>query len=221
MTTVCRGSLAIKMKKRIIAAAATVALMLILASCSSSDLVKLKYDNGNLIDEKNNITYINAPMCFEPIATEAEPCAETDSGLQLYGIMGLDTSLWLSEKFEGIGSVYYAEGEIELPTLSEFGADGIMICIEETITTGLGAISDPDDIDSIIEAFETGERTTIIPEGEVYKLKFSSSEYEGIYYNLVYIEADGGNNYIYDRSSKICADVGDVLLKYLPRLSES
>ncbi|MBQ8551808.1 MAG: hypothetical protein IJ428_03235 [Clostridia bacterium] len=207
------------MKKRILAAlAASILLAAAVTSCSSSKLIKLTSESGNLIDKANDITYINAPMCFEPISTEIDPYAEcSELKLQLYGIVGCDTSVWLSEKFEGIGSIYYAEGAVELPTLSEFEANEIIICIEQTITTGLGVVTDAADIEAIIAAFENGERTTIIPEGDVYKLKFSSDKYEGIYYNLVYIEADGGENYIYDRSTKTCSAVGDVMYDYLPR----
>ncbi len=220
MTTVFPESLVIKkMKKPILAVLAALLLLAAsVASCGSPKLVKLTNEGGNLIDKANGITYINAPMCFEPISTEITPYAEcAELKLQLYGIVGCDTSLWLSEKYEGIGSIYYADGAISLPTLTEFEANEIIICVEQMITTGIGVITDSEDIKAIIKAFESGERTTIIPEGEVYKLKFSSDKYEGIYYNLVYIEADGGENYIYDRSTKTCAAVGEVMYKYLPR----
>lgn len=219
MTTAFPESLVTKMKKRVLAVlAAALVLAVSVASCGTSKLVKLTNEGGNLVDKENGITYINAPMCFEPISTELEPYAEcSELKLQLYGIVDCDTSVWLSEKFEGIGSVYYADGAVTLPTLFEFETDQIIICVEQTITTGLGVITDPEDIDAIIDAFKNGERTTIIPEGEVYKLKLASDKYAGIYYNLVYIEADGGENYIYDRSTKTCSAVGKVLYEYLPR----
>ena len=33
----------------------------------------------------------------------------------------------------------------------------------------------------------------------------------------MYIEGDDGENYIYDRSTQTCVDVGDVLQTYMPR----
>ncbi len=216
--TVFRESLAIKMKKRISILTVLAACLAVFCMSCGNSMVKLTYDAGNLIDTVNGITYISAPLCFEPVATELEPYAVCkDPEIELYGIVGCDTDLWLTEKFEGIGAVYYADGEITLPTLSEFEANQIIICIEQTITTAIGNVDDADDIGSIIAAFENGERTTIIPSGEVYKFKFASDKYEGLYYNLVYIEAEDGKNYIYDRSTKICASVGDVMYEYLPR----
>lgn len=213
------------MKKRITALLAAVSVTLCtLVSCSSwgGSAVSLTYDNGNLIDKANGITYINAPMCFEPIATETEPYGEcSEMGIFLYGIMGLDTSLWLSEQYDGIGSVYYAQDKVTLPDIVSFEANEMLICTEELITVGLGSVTDKADIDSVIDAYLSGDSVTIIPSGEVYKLKLTSDKYEGIYFNLVYIEAENGENYIYDRSVKNCVAVGDVLCEYLPRTEES
>ena len=190
------------------------------ASCSG--LVSLTDEGGKLVDKKNGITYVMAPICYEPISTELEPFAECASlKLQLFGIIGLDTDKWLSEQYEGIGGVYYNEAAVTLPTLTEFEPTQIMICIEETITTGLGAVVIPEDIDAVVDAFMNGEEAKLVQGGESYKLKFSSDKYEGIYYNLIYIEGDDGENYIYDRATRHCVNVGDVLIKYLPRESAS
>ena len=220
MTTAFPESSDIKMKKQRISLilSALLTIVFLLVSCSDSGPLTLTYDKGNLTDPKNGITYIITPMCFEPIATELEPYAVcTDPELELFGIVGCDTSVWLSEKFEGIGYVYYAGEEDDLPSIREFDADNIVICIEQIITTGIGTVSDKGDIENIVDAFINGERTTIIPEGDFYKLKFASDKYPGIYYNLLYIEAENGENYIYDRSTKTCSAVGDVMYEYLPR----
>ncbi len=220
MTTAFPEGSDIKMKNHRISLIlyALLATLLFLVSCSVSGPLTLTYDKGNLTDQKNSITYTITPMCFEPIATELEPYAVcTDPELELFGIVGCDTSVWLSEKFEGIGYVYFAGEEDQLPSIDEFDANLIVICVEQTITTGIGTVSDKEDIKNIVDAFINGERTTIIPEGDFYKLKFASDKYPGIYYNLLYIEADNGENYIYDRSTKICSAVGEAMYEYLPR----
>ncbi len=193
-----------------------------LAACDG--LVKLTEEDGKLIDKKNGITYISAPICFEPAVLEEEPYARCKSlNREYYGLFGKPTTEWISEMFEGIGGLYYAEGAVTLPTLEEFEADQIVICEEKLITVGIGQVTEQEDIDRIIAAFVDGETVPSVQSGESFKLKFTSAkdEYDGIYYNLIYVEADDGENYIYDRSTKTCVNVGDVLQKYLPRTTES
>ncbi|MBQ8510257.1 MAG: hypothetical protein IJ493_10165 [Clostridia bacterium] len=199
-----------------------IAVLLLLVFCvvmsSCQNLVKLTEENGKLIDKANGITYVGAPICFEPAVLEEEPYAKC-SGLKLtlYPIQGQDTSLWLSEVYEGIGGVWYAEESVTLPTLEEFDADTLYICMEETITVGIGKITEKADIDAVVKSFTAGESCAIVQSGEKYKLKFASEKYEGIYYNLLYVEGSDGENYIYDRSTQTCVNVGDVLLEYMPR----
>ena len=101
--------------------------------------------------------------------------------------------------------------------ITGFDADRMYICQEKVITVSLGTVDDKDDIDAVVKAFTEGEPVSLVQEGESYKLKFASDKYPGLYYNLMYIEGGDGNNYIYDRTTKTCVDVGDVLLDYLPR----
>ncbi len=185
-----------------------------LFSCSS--LVKLENQNGNLIDNKNGITYICAPMCFEPISTEIEPYAECkELNLQLYGIIGLDTCLWLSESFEGIGAVYYADKKIVLPSISEFEASGLSICYEAAITSKIAEINNKEKIDAVIDAYLNGQKASVPKSSKAYDLKFTSEKYSGIYYTIFYLQADDGRYYIYDRSSKNCVLVDNVLSEYI------
>ena len=194
-------------------------LTLVLSSCGA---VKLTYDNGRLVDAKNGITYLNAPVCFEPAVTEDELYARCSKlKLDLYPVRGQDTSKWLSELYTGIGCIYYAEGAVTLPTLREFAPDSLTICVTQTITVGLGVITDQPTIDRLVAAIEDGEPCAIVQEGESYQLKFSSPAYEGIYYTLLYVEGTDGKNYVYDRSKQRCVSVGDVLLTYMPRSTGS
>ena len=188
-------------------------MLLSLVSCTK----QLYNEGGNLVDRDNGITYIPAPITFEPQTLAAEPYAEcSELGIELYEIEGLPGDEWLSEPFDGIGGVYYSD-KLTLPTLEEFDADLMYICVEQVITVSIGTVDDKAGIDAIVTSFVSGEPTTIIQSGNSYKLKFSSDKYPGLYYNLIYIEGDDGENYIYDRSTQTCVDVGDVLQAYMPR----
>lgn len=206
-------------------------LLILLTTISfASCTMTLKEENGKLIDTQNNITYIAAPICFEPSRTEYEVYAKTSkSKTELYPISGQSTSDWISELYEGIGGLWYSD-KLTLPTLETFGTDKIYICVESTITTALGQITDEADINALIDAYKSGEKCAVPSSGKSYKLKFESDEYPGIYYNLLYIlnmttieptDEEASviyyyGHYIYDRSTQTCVDVGEVLEKYIP-----
>lgn len=204
-------------RSRFLRLSALTLTLIIAMTALTSCLESFKLVDGNLLDEKTGITYIGAPICFEPAVLAAEPFAKCSKlKIELYEIEGQAREEWISEPYEGIGGVWYAEG-IELPTLESFDANLMYICVEKSITVALGTVSEQEDIDAIISAFVDGEPCAIVQSGESYKLKFASDKYAGIYYNLIYVEGDDGENYIYDRTTQTCVNVGDVLLEYLPR----
>ena len=204
--------------KKILASALVAAIAAVTVSCSSA--VEFTYTDGNLVNSENGLTYVCAPMYIEPIEIESDVfgvCSEHN--IELHAIAGLDTELWLSEKYEGIGTVYYADGKVEIPDLEAFSADGLFICREDTKTVGIANVDSAEDVSAVIDAFLNGDETSPVTSGERYKLKFTSEEYPGIYYSLEYYESDSGANCIYDRSAGNWREVGDVLYKYLPRAS--
>lgn len=201
------------------------ALGLMLALCLSScaNLVSLVDRNGMLENREEGIMYVCAPVCFEPISVQEEPYAKCSSlKMKYHEVIGQPVTDWISEPYSGIGGMYYNMDTVTLPTLAEFDAGKIIICVEDVLTIGVGEVADKDDVTAVVKAFTEGEETAIVQEGSSYKLKLVSDadEYEGIYYNLIYVEGDDGENYIYDRSTKTCVNVGDVLQEYMPRTSE-
>lgn len=199
------------MKKRVILLTAALLSLSLLCSCTLS----LAEQDGKLIDKKNGVTYLGAPICFEPSNIDSEVYARCKKlKIELYPITGQPTSEWLSEPYDGIGGVWYAD-TITLPTLEEFDADELYICVESVITTALGVVTDKADIDAVADSFINGTPVNIVNSGKSYKLKFASEKYPGIFYNLLYIVGDDGKNYIYDRSTKTCVEAGDVLAKYI------
>ena len=204
------------MIRSIRSAAIFLAAALFFASMASScsGLVKLKYQDGKYVDSRNGISYISAPVCFEPESVGAE-YAEYDKTV-LHEIGGLDPREWLTETYEGIGSVYYSD-KIELPTLETFGAKSAYICIADAITIQMGEIDSADDVREIIDLFSRGEEVALPVDGTAsYHIKFVSDDWPSIFYDVLYVEHDSQHNYLYDRSTKRCVDIGRALKQYLP-----
>lgn len=72
--------------KRIALLSALILSAVLFCSCA----LTLTEQDGKLIDKKNGITYLPAPICFDPISTDAEVYAKSGK-LELYPITGLDT----------------------------------------------------------------------------------------------------------------------------------
>ena len=110
-----------------------------------------------------------------------------------------------------------------MPGLAGWQSNGILICESDTITMQKSEVTEQSEIDAIVAAatqnpleYEPSELVTNRESYKVYHLKFTSSAFEGLYYDLLYLD-NGNNAYFYDRSSKLYYDAGGLILKYLPR----
>ncbi len=204
-------------KPILIAAGAVIAVVLTVIGiwyAMQPKLPQIKLENGKYADKTNGVSYLAADINYEPVAV-GEPYAEYGK-TTLYIIDGLDPKQYLTEKYEGIGAIYYAD-TLTLPGLSGWAADSIIICESDEITIQKGEINDAGEIAKIVDA-ATAAETVSGPAGSraVYHLKFTSSIYSGLYFDLLYLD-DGTHSYFYDRTTKDYHDAGDLLLKYLPR----
>lgn len=196
--------------------AALAAAMLSLASCSGP-LRTLKPEGEYLCDASRAINYYNAPVCYEPEAV-GDPYASFTSGsteVTLYAIPGLDPELWLTEDYTGIGSLFVSS-EITLPPLEEFGADTIHLCVQSKTVWEFATVTDRALVDEVIRTFTEGESVpypSTTPSVDL-RLKFSSPDYPSIYYNLIYVDY-GDARYLYDRSTRRCVEIGDLLSAYI------
>ena len=197
-------------------AAALAAIAILLCSCGK------KYDfssdeNGDLINDKNGVTYKIAPFCFEAIEVSDELFAE-QGDVRFFAIVGADTSKWLCDSF---GNVYYAS-DIELPTLQQMGVDYIDVTEDDVV---VNKVSDSALIDEL-KLICAGGTVVEYPGKMGYtpvvniRLRFSDRD-NGICYVAAYFEyendyvstlADGsqinyGKKFIYDRSSDTCISV--------------
>lgn len=184
-----------------------------LALCSCSGLINLTYKDGWYTDSVNGIKYLNASVSYEPVSVGKEYARFNKT--VLYEIPGSDPKKWMTEAFEGIGSVFYAEG-VKLPSLSEFGAKEIHVCVSEINTVGIALIDDKAVIAAVIDSIENGENTEPGDISESYYLKIASDAYPFLYYNLIYAKAADGSRFLYDRGTKHTVEVGALLDKYLP-----
>ena len=180
--------------------------------------VQIVYDKerGGYYDEKHDVLYHYAPVSYEPVKVRISEQYGVLDGEPVYPLTGAEPSRWLSEKYQGMGAVYYADG-IDLPALAEFDADTVSICTESEMgVKQVRSIEMRDQVLAVIDRLENGEGAIMPTEATVYHLKFTSATYSWLYYDILYYEADDGN-YLYDRSRQMLVDAGTLLLGYLPR----
>ncbi len=190
---------------------------LLLASCTSS-VVNLSYEDGKLVNKRLGLSYVPAPTNYQPKAVGEEYAVYKKSGMKLYAISGLDPKEWLTEEYAGSATTVFHAEDITLPSLSEMGVTEIIVCSNKEITVGLTTISDQALIDALIDTFETGEQAywPVVNAVRTYEMKFSSAEkYPHFYFNLIYGEFESGT-FLYDRTTKKCVEIGDLLASALP-----
>lgn len=185
--------------------------------------VRLVEKDGGLYDAGRDILYLPASVSYEPVAVKIRTAyAVCPDGTLLYrfgekGREGLDPEKWLSERYDGIGGIYYAS-DLTLPELSDFSVNGIKICREnDSMVIQENEIPDTETARAVVKALTEGEAVSVpTAVTQVFKLKATSSVYSGLYYNLVYMECSG-DNFLYDRGTQKCVSVGTLLLHYISR----
>ncbi len=204
----------VNMKKAVCILLATVSVVA-LAGCSGS-LVNLTYQDGKMINKRLQLAYTPAPTCYEPVSVGAAYGYYGDMDMTLYEIVGTDPKQWLTQEYAGgATTIFYADG-ITLPTLAEMAPEKIHVCQSENITYGIATVDNPDVVTKLTDLFVNGEAVDwpMVDALEDYELKFVSSAYPHFYYNLTYYEyADG--IYLYDRNSKRCVEIGDMLEEWV------
>lgn len=193
-----------------------VAAIVTVVVVSMPHYVKLKSSDGKYYDKKNRITYLAAPINYEPVSVTPNAYAKIDGKYFAYPLTGKDTSEWLAEDYYGIYSLYYSE-EIHLPSLDEMAPDEMIVCRDgaESVV-GVASVTDKTHLDTILGTLKNGERVTIPDDAEctVYTLRFTSKEYSWLYYDVVYvITADGC--YYYDRGLDVSVAADGTLVPYL------
>jgi hypothetical protein len=190
------------------------AAVMLLASCDSLSLIKITHKDGYYIDKQNGIKYDTASVSYEPVST-GDAYAKYGDRI-LYSLGNMNPKEWLSEEYDGIGSIYYNADEVTPPSLSEFNANKIYICVPGEIVFAISEITDKPLIKSVINQLHNGENS-IMPQEiySVHHLKFASEDFPYLYYNIVYTISDDGRTFLSDRGEKICVDAEEILNKYI------
>jgi len=195
--------------------AAILLAAVLLASCGS-ELITLKYEDGLFVSARNGLSYLPAPITYEP-ASVGEPYARYEKGnATLCRIGDSDPTQWLAEDAGGGVSTVFYSSSITLPDLAALGAEKIVICDSDVITVGIAEITDAALIAEIVKCFTEGENAVwpLIDSAARYELKFFSPAWPQICINLIWGSFPEGK-FLYDRGSGRCVEIGGLLDAYL------
>lgn len=214
------------MKRAVSLALSLIMILCTLASCGAR-IVKMEYNDEDVLVAENGSEYHYAPVGYEP-TSQGEEYGLIESILEekLYRIGELDPDLWLTTEYMGAATTVYYSTDIDLPALSEMKPSLCYICEQDENVYSVYTLGDEKNeaaeeerkiISDLISMLnDENVRNEIWPRGEtqeVYDLKLYSEDWPAIYYNLEY-SREGSGNYLYDRVTRRCVNVGDLLEKY-------
>ena len=106
--------------------------------------------------------------------------------------------------------------------LNRTDVDTIYVCTGEEVTISLGTITDKAAIDAVVDAFTNGAESEwpLVNAAITYDLKFLGDAYPFLYFNLVYGEFPEGV-FLYDRNTKRCVEIGDMLTEWIALTAEA
>ncbi len=185
--------------------------LLLLTGCSGG-LVNMTYKDGQMVNKRLKLAYTPAPTNYEPVSIGEPYGYYADMDMTLYQIGSTDPKEWLTQEYAGSATTVFYADVIALPTLAEMAPEKINVCASENITYGISVVEDAAVVAQVVELFVNGTAVDwpMVDSLACYELKFSSEAYPHLYYNLTYYEyADG--IYLYDRNSKRCVELGDIL----------
>jgi len=224
MMTASPESSVIKMKRFLSLILALTIVAVSLASCKK--VVKMEYtDEGDLRCE-NGTVYKYAPLGYEPtVQGEEYGLIEGVMEEKLYKIGDISPDEWLTTEYAGAATTIYYSADITLPTLSELSPDLCYICetgdeVASIYTLGGGhqPEAEREAMEKIIEMLsDESVEASLWPRMNAtgyLDLKFYSEDWPAIYYNLDYTR-EGDQNFVYDRVSRKCVEVGDLIERFL------
>lgn len=197
--------------KRTAAALAAVLLLLsLLCACSPRANLHLTFDaERDALVSGDDCIYYFAPVAYEPASVTKTPYAEWDGGF-LYPVTGWDPKLLLTEEFTGVGGLL-CSADLTLPSLTGMHPASIYVCTASDRPQAILEITDQTVVTEAAALLENGKQIDLPSGGTTtLYLKFCSPEYEGIFYNVLYIQVGEGTDALrclYDRSDKRCVEV--------------
>lgn len=203
------------MRKAVVSFAALFLACVLLVSCGSG-LVTLKYQDGKFVNPSKGLSYLPAPVSYEPVSVGEAFAYYKKGDITMYAIPGEDPALWLTEEYADSATTVFYSDTITLPTLADFGADTVYVCVSEGRTYAAFIIDDAQTVAALVDLAAGGEEAEA-PSGDpidMYDLKFSSPDWPMIYINLEYEEYESGA-YLYNRNTRRYIAIGDLLADVL------
>jgi len=188
--------------------------VVLLSGCAAK-LVPLTLEDGKLLNKKQELSYTAAPLRYEATVQGEAYAYCKEEQLTLYAVEGADPTEWLTEEYTGSLTMLFCADSIKLPTFTELDAEKITVCTKGNITVGVMEITDREKIRAAAELFENGTAAEWpgVQSELHYELKFYSSEWPQFSMLLSYGEFAEGN-FLYERESKRCVEVGDLFGEY-------
>ena len=181
------------MKKRIIAALCLLAVSLGFAACScGNEIHTIETKANGCVDKNTGISYLFAPMSYEPTAYEKEVFGkdEFDGAYHRVAFTSgekiVNASDWLYAKDDGILAY---NGKNRLPSFDELEISTVNLCAEDKTSVILSTIDKEDEVSALKAIFKGGVecKYDIAPISYSYSVKFVSDKYP-IAYSVSYIE---------------------------------
>lgn len=209
-----------KQKMQKAAALLTLICCLFMTSCGT---VKFEYKDGMLVNTKDKSTYNALPTGFEPCGV-GKAVGEYGA-FTLYTVLTpsgdeMPTDVWLTEQYSGNATTVYLSSKENVPSFRKIQFDKCYVCIEDENVMAVAEIDGKENIDAIISSLDTSSRA-LWPRTDIvtsYSLKLHSESLAPIFYSLVYCVCESGN-YLYDRASGVCVDVGGLLEDAVPGIA--
>lgn len=162
------------------------------------------YSTGELLDKKNDITYVAAPRGYEPVRISNKPYA-TDGDREYYqlGFLSesgkeqlISTSTLLATSHNDGLLLYYNPKELKLPDLAYFEADSVLVCDMNNNTL---QEFDADESKIFLDAVndDNNKCTTPVDPDSMFTLRLRSTKIRWMSY-CVYLYVSGEDYYIID-----------------------
>lgn len=207
-------------KKIIICSIVVVFLLIavILVFCNMDREVIFKNVNGEYIDPRTKITYIEAtPFVYEPKEVydgEGDVYGKMD-GDDVFEVKGVSSSQAICRRIADGIYVLCVEKNVSLPTLSDFEANKVYVCKDDVMVTAV-AISDEAEIVSALTNEIVSGTPVSKPEGinNRYTIRFESEKYPYFYMCVQLVQSDDGDFYM-DLESNEYYEASDIVSKLL------
>ena len=193
----------------------------LLAGCSLG-LVQFQYGDGQLYNKRQGLSYYAASTSYAPVVIGEAYGYYKDMDMTICEIKGQDPTMWLTQENKGTATTVFYNTSLTLPTLAEMEPHTIYVCTGEEVTISLGTITDKAAIDAVVDAFTNGAESEwpLVNAAITYDLKFLGDAYPFLYFNLVYGEFPEGV-FLYDRNTKRCVEIGDMLTEWIALTAEA